>query len=427
MSRRVELREYLLSRTALAEVLEAVVKKYHDRNGVSGSVRLSSDEQVTALRRLGCRRLGSGRLHLDDLENALRASPFQCGVVDALEAWSGRPPTTRAGVRGAADAAWACFAERLTGGRSEREGDPVAIWLAEDERYVRGEWERGGENVGRDLLRVADAGRALRPEHDARPLAVFANEVAKDPHALDLDRPARRFFDRLLLALFADAEVALPLRAEGREALLAAAGLAPDDISSDVVVANLEGEGAIPMAMRATGLPLTLPLMTVNALGPVRARFGVAWVVENPPVFRILLGSLADVPPGQRPTLVCTAGQLSVAARKLLDVLVGGGATLRYSGDFDPGGLKIARGLVRRYGEAVRLWRMDAESHARAVQPNAPKPPPGSLRTLRAAFPELCAAVEEHGVAYQESLEEGLVADVLAETDPDRPERAGFM
>lgn len=265
------------------------------------------------------------------------------------------------------------------------------------------------------LLLAARAGRALRPESDARPLPAFANEVAGHPHALDLDRPARRYLDRLLMALFPEVEVDLPLGAEDREALLAAAGLASDDISSDVTVANLDGDGPIPEAMRATGLPLTLPLMTVNGMGPVCARFGTVWVVENPPVFRILLSSLAEVPPAERPTLVCTAGQLSVGARKLLDLLVAGGAILRYSGDFDRGGLAIARGLVRRYGSAVRLWRMDVESHVQAVKPNAVKPATRLRGTLRSEFPELCSAIESHGAAFHESLAEVLIKDISAQ------------
>lgn len=412
MSAPSELRTALLARPELDAVFRTLEKRYRKQQPLArGSIKVASQDAVRVLARLGCQRLGGGRLHLDDLEAALRSSRFQCGVVDALAAWSGRLPATLAEEREAADAAWSRFAELLTAGRSERDGDPVAIWLAEDERYVRGEWERGNAELHAALLLVARAARALRPEVDARPLAVFADEVAGSPHALDLDRPARRFFDRLLLALFPETELALPLGAEQREALLAAAGLAPDDISSDVVVANLNGDDPVPCAMRASGLPLTLPLMTVNALGSVRARFGTAWVVENPPVFRLLLAGLAEIAPEERPTLVCTAGHLSVAARKLLDLLVAGGATLRYSGDFDAGGLLIARGLVRRYGAAVRLWRMDVESHARAVRPDAPRPAPGALRTLRKVFPELCAAVEERGVAYQEALGELLTLD----------------
>lgn len=415
MSSRTELREYLLARPALCEVLREVEGRYRQRNGVSGSIPVASDEQLTLLRRLGCQKLGGGRLYLQDIDTAFRTSRFGCGLVDALEAWSGKRPQTRAEERDEADAAWSRFADRLTAGRSEREGDPPAIWLAEDERYIRQEWERGDAGVHEALLLAARAGRALRPESDARPLPAFANKMIGDPHALDLDRPARRYFDRLLIAIFPDLEINLPLGAEDREALLAAAGLAPDDISSDVVVANLDGDGPIPEAMRATGLPLTLPLMTVNGMGPVWARFGTAWVVENPPVFRILLSSIADVPPADRPTLVCTAGQLSVGARKLLDLLVSGGATVQYSGDFDPGGLVIARGLMRRYGDAVRLWRMDVESHARAIKPNATTPPQRRLRKLRAEFPELCSVIEEHGAAFQESLTDVLTADLAAQ------------
>lgn len=413
MSTPAELRDYFRERPELAPVLQAVERRYRQRNEVGGSIALDSEEQVRALRRLGCRRLGSGRLHLADLEAALRASRFECGVVDALEAWSGRRPVTRVEARDASDAAWARFALALTAGRTERDGDPAAIWLAEEARYLRQEWARGGEAVHEALLLAAKAGRALRPE-ESRPLPAFANEVASDPHALDLDRPARRYFDRLLLTLFPELDLAPPLGAEGRELLLAAAGLAPDDISSDVVAAHLDGDDPIAAAMRETGLPLTLPLMTVNGMREARARGGTVFVVENPPVFRILLARTAGLAPAERPTLVCTAGHLSLAARKLLDLLVSGGARVFYSGDFDPAGLTIARGLVRRFGDAVRLWRMDVDSHRAAVLPDARRPEPGAMRGLEPDFPALCASIAERGVAYQESLAEVLAGDLVA-------------
>jgi hypothetical protein len=158
--------------------------------------------------------------------------------------------------------------------------------------------------------------------------------------------------------------------------------------------------------MRATGPPLTLPLFTISDLGDVSARSGIAYMVENPPVFRFILSRISTLPPEPRPMVLCTSGQLSIAARKLLDLLVRGGAIIRYSGDFDPGGLAIARGLVRRYGEAVRLWRMDTAAHARALSPVGMHVDMGKLRTLTADFPELCNSIISRGVAYQESIVE---------------------
>jgi uncharacterized protein (TIGR02679 family) len=259
------------------------------------------------------------------------------------------------------------------------DAEPAAAWLAQDERYVRAEWARDHGRMRGAIQFAVRAARSLRPDGEFLPLPAFANAAAGGPHNLDLDQPARRYFDGILCCLFPEIDVAAPLTAECREKLLTAAGLVVDDISSDVIAANLGGDGPIPAAMRATGPPLTLPLLTIGQLGDVSARARIAYMVENPPVFRIILSRLAPVSPDQRPTLLCTSGQLSVAARKLLDLLVRGGAIIRYGGDFDPGGLAIARGLIRRYGDAVRLWRMDTTAHDRALSPQATRVDAGKL------------------------------------------------
>lgn len=416
MSARIEVGEYLRAAPPLNQVMEEIQRRNYVESRLPRSIALVPD-QVAALGRLGCKRLRSGRLYLDDLEAALRNSRFGCGVADALESWAQEPAKTRAGERDAVEAEWRRFATALTDGRSTDEGDPVATWLAQDERYVRTEWARDHGSMRGAIELAARAARALRPDGELLPLPAFANAAAGGPHNLDLDQPPRRYFDRILCCLFPEVDVAPPLTAESRERLLAAAGLVVDDISSDVIAANLGGDGPIPLAMQATGLPLTLPLLTIGELGNVSAHQGIAYVVENPPVFRIILSRLSTLPPAQRPTLLCTSGQLSIAARKLLDLLVRSGAIIQYSGDFDPGGLAIARGLMGRYGDAVRLWRMDTAAHDRALSPLAKRVDPGKLRTLAHHFPDLCSAILSNGVAYQESIADLLAQDVLAEVN----------
>jgi uncharacterized protein (TIGR02679 family) len=414
VQRAIDVGEYLRASPELSAVMEEIRRRYYAESRLPTTVPVT-DGQERALVRMGCTRIRGGRLSLDDMEAALGASRFDGGLARALEEWAGGPLRTRADDRSAEAAEWTAFVRRLSDGHAADAPHPVATWLASDARYVRQEWARDGGALRRDLELAVRAAHSLRTDAEPLPLALLANAAAGDPHALDVDRTARRYFDRLLSVLFPEADVTFPLSAEDREKLLAAAGLVVDDISSTVTVANLCGDGPIPVAMQATGLPLTLPLLTVNAMRGVAARTPAVWAVENPAVFRVLLTRLDGVPIAQRPTLVCTSGHLSVAARKLLDLLVGSGATIRYGGDFDPGGLAIARGLLRRYGAAVRLWRMDAEAYPRALKPGAPQPAAGKLNPLSEHFPELCSAIAAGGVAYQESIADVLAEDLLAE------------
>lgn len=128
----------------------------------------------------------------------------------------------------------------------------------------------------------------------------------------------------------------------------------------------------------------------------------VVYVVENPVVFEALCEVAAEV------TLVCTRGFPSLAAIRLLDLVVRSGGELRYSGDFDGNGLVIARLLLDRYGIQCRPWRMGPDDYEVAARYRGRPLSEGELRriaTMKESFPGLQSAMLEHRVsAYQEGL-----------------------
>ena len=65
------------------------------------------------------------------------------------------------------------------------------------------------------------------------------------------------------------------------------------------------------------------------------------------------------------PALVCTNGQPGVAVLHLLRLVVAAGATLRYHGDFDWGGVRIGNVVFGRV--PVLPWRFDAAGYCAAV------------------------------------------------------------
>jgi uncharacterized protein (TIGR02679 family) len=120
------------------------------------------------------------------------------------------------------------------------------------------------------------------------------------------------------------------------------------------------------------------------------------------------------VPSGKRPTLICTSGQLSLAARRLLDLLVKDGVVLLYSGDFDRAGLGIACGLKRRYGVRLTLWRMSIQDYHIAKDRRTLEATPTHLihRQETQFLSSLVAEVEKNGRAFQESIIPELEADL---------------
>ncbi len=91
------------------------------------------------------------------------------------------------------------------------------------------------------------------------------------------------------------------------------------------------------------------------------------FVCENPNLIAIAADRL-----GRRcAPMICTDGMPAAAQRTLLGQVLRAGARLRYHGDFDWPGLRIANHVIREY--AAQPWRFGPSEYAGAVQA-APRP-----------------------------------------------------
>lgn len=122
-------------------------------------------------------------------------------------------------------------------------------------------------------------------------------------------------------------------------------------------------------------------------------------VTENPSVLALALRRFGR----QCPPLVCTSGWPNTAVIHLLRRLADDGASLRYHGDFDGEGIRIAAHVLAKTGAAP--WRMAIDDY-RAAVPRVPSgPDPGRLtpapwdRALVDSMAELRTAVVEEVVA----------------------------
>lgn len=184
-------------------------------------------------------------------------------------------------------------------------------------------------------------------------LAAFSARLLQDAHALDRGL-LRSSVDRALIDLTGieddDEQPDLDLGPER----WAAVGVALDALSSSVLVHALPFDGSEPIgaalaALTATGQPtlVTLRMLIAGARPSAQEVF----VCENPAV----LAAAADAYGASSAPVVCVRGQPSAAAQRLLRLLADSGATLRYHGDFDWGGIRIANRIVERFGAVP--WR----------------------------------------------------------------------
>ena len=270
------------------------------------------------------------------------------------------------------------------------------------------EAEALAQNVGRALNRIEEM------DGEETLLAVFAAAVSGNPHYFDRGTVAGQL---LTHAVCFRKNSDVPQSAYAWRECMQSSGIVADNIASMVHVYGVRLEtvkGPHPAyeAFYHRKEPYVLTVENLKSITNARAVHNKVYVVENEMVFMHLVENAKD----QDVAILCTSGQLRVAALQLLDRLTGSGAVIYYSGDLDPDGMDIADRLWQRYGSAVRLWRMGTEDYRASIS--------GELlsdrqlaRLKRLKNAALCRTAElvqkEKLAGYQENLLKQLVQDVL--------------
>lgn len=309
--------------------------------------------------------------------------------------------------------------------RQEDERTALWAWLAGHDvvraQPVLADWASSCRAAGlvggspertRELLTAALAVLAALPAQ-GEPLPVFAARILHgDAHALDDDT---RLSSLVLRALAAVYSTDTPQSAAERRELWGRAGIADDELSSTVLAAGLRplGDGPLARVVRVcaeAGQAASLTLAQLRAPGvfTLPASPGpVVHVMENPSVLALALRRFG---PGC-PPMVCVSGWPNSAVIRLLRLLAGAGAELRYHGDFDGEGIRIAAYVLDK--TPARLWRMAATDYLDAVARMQSGSGPGRL-TEAPWDPELRPAMASHGIAVVEELVVDLLLEDLA-------------
>lgn len=227
----------------------------------------------------------------------------------------------------------------------------------------------GSPHAAYELLAKAARVLAALPA-SGEPRGHLAARILGDAHALDDGRP--------LSTIVFGAARSLSGLPDGtgthwRRSIWEAAGVLPDDLSSSVLALGFPGGDGCPLGRvlrewQMAGEPVSLTLRQVRSPGLSRALgvSGVAgpedvFICENP----VIVSMAADRWGQDCAPLVCVNGQPGVAVQLVLRALLDSGARLRYHGDFDWGGLRIANGMITRFG--ADPWRMDVASYQEAA------------------------------------------------------------
>jgi uncharacterized protein (TIGR02679 family) len=320
--------------------------------------------QRRAVERLTGRAAGSGTslsVSLTEVDRILRDSgAAPGGLAEAVARLTG-PLRDLGRERADLAAAWsAAFASLDTAVSRRGELPPWREWL-DTTGVVRRLAPEPGQ-AGLILAQVANV--LLRLPSRGIPIGRLAAECCGDAHALDDGRPVGT------LALSAVRALAgLPFAAEGsadsRRAAWAAVGAHLDELSSLVLCLGLPSDAHSPLgrvlaSCRDAGQPTVLTLRQLRCheepLHAARVR-----MCENP----VVVAAAADELGAQARPLVCVGGQPSAAVWRLLEKLAASGAHFDYHGDFDWGGIRIARSVLQRVD--WQPWRYDHQAYEAAA------------------------------------------------------------
>jgi uncharacterized protein (TIGR02679 family) len=446
--------EFFRKEKGLHRLIDQVIQKYRRTGDIRGKVKLDGldDAERTALSELFRSDYSSSdsvAIPARRLEEALGRTKF-AGVplIDILEGYQGGPITTLAEERNASEEAKRAFFQSL---RDTYTSPCSRAWLdnlAEKglgSRSIHRSYDRDPVTLHAQLEKILSALSDL-PIDPARPeagryerLPVFASRIGGDPHCFDLGSEMGKHLISALNWVRAAESSAVPLASvrgvEDIAELLAHFGIIRDDLLNFVTCAGiLASSGAQPLSTWAAacrdGVVLNVPLRElVNAQScrPFEACAGPAadrdispavFVIENSGVFSAVLDQVLESPSGhaRRPPMICTHGQFTLAALIILDKLAAGGATLFYSGDFDPEGLQMAQKLMDRLAGSVQPWRYGLEDYAYCMS-ETPLPARRLAKLQAVTAPQLLPAKDamlaKKKAGYQESLIDALAADIL--------------
>lgn len=307
--------------------------------------------------------------------------------------------------------------------RTEKpEGTAALAWIQgmwSEKQYgyatVMGLW-KNDESTAEAVVRNVCTGysTAVRAGEDGILLAVLAAKVSGNPHYFDRGQNAAALL--LHLICFAEGRE-LPGDAAGVYGAYRNAGIVTDEIASTVAFFRLHmrkdgAESGILEAFCAAAEPGTLSLANLTGAEAVWAEGKCAYVVENEMVFSYLVKCCGELPV----TLLCTSGQLSYAAQRVIRMLCESGTRIYYSGDMDPEGIGIADRLWRKYPRNIHIWRMGAGDYPDALSEEEIEE--WRLKKLQSVehptLRETAECVSQVGrAAYQENILERLAQDIL--------------
>ncbi len=198
------------------------------------------------------------------------------------------------------------------------------------------------------------------------PIAVFASNISGNPHFLDkVKGQGTSLFTSILAYIY---NVSYPTDSSSFYELYQKAGLIKNDIAGNVAIYNIHLliDDAYHLGAEGCYKYHQTFMLSYNNLNMVKKALSdnnKVYIVENEMVYSYLQKEIKD----KNITLICTSGQLSSTASRLIDLLVKGNSKIYYSGDIDPEGIGICDKLWQKYPNNIFPWQMNIAAYNKSM------------------------------------------------------------
>ncbi len=198
------------------------------------------------------------------------------------------------------------------------------------------------------------------------PIAVFASNISGNPHFLDkVGGLGASLFTSMLAYIY---NVQYPTNSSSWYDLYEKAGLFKNDIAGNVAIYNVHLLKQESFHLGAEGCykynqTFMLTYSNLNNIEKAICDTNKVYIVENEMVYSYLQKEIKD----KNIALICSSGQLSLTATKLIDLLVKGNNKIYYSGDIDPEGIGICDRLWQKYPNNIFPWKMNTNAYNQSV------------------------------------------------------------
>ncbi len=363
-----EYTSYFKSKSAYDRFIHQMYEKYKSLARFSGTITLAnlSLEEATYLSRLFGKSYEKGEtisLSLSKFIQIMKSSKYSdFDMYTFMEEYLGFPLMTKREEKSTKKDEEKKFYEEII--KSNSKG---SLWLksvveTKKQPYLllHKKYNKNKNALKKELHFIIDLIDALPKEKMLLPM--YASQVTKDPHYLDLDTSHSNLY---FYALAHRSGVDYPTSREAKINLLAKNNIEIDAISNYVITYNLLASKEYLNAFSKHKETLILNIQNIMTTEKFSSLSKKVFIFENPSILTEILYRNRNV------SVIISGGFPNTSVYLLLDKLLSSGNELYYNGDLDPEGLLIAQKLKEKYSNSLKLIGYTEKDYYTCISKNS--------------------------------------------------------